>query len=93
MAYPALRSMFDALTPPGMQWYGKGDFVASLPDAAIEAHIAHAVKAPSHFSLMHLYPIDGSVQNAKVNTAWSARDATYRWSSPASIRTRPRRGS
>jgi hypothetical protein len=34
-------------------------------------------KAPSHFSLMHLYPIDGAVQKAKVDTAWSARDATY----------------
>jgi hypothetical protein len=27
-----------------MQWYWKGDFVASLPDEAIEAHIAHAAK-------------------------------------------------
>jgi FAD/FMN-containing dehydrogenase len=60
-----------------MQWYWKGDFVASLPDAAIEAHIAHAAKAPSYFSLMHLYPIDGAVQKAKCGTAWSARDAAY----------------
>jgi hypothetical protein len=47
MAYSALQSMFDALNPPGMQWYWKGDFVASLPDEAIEAHIAQAAKAPS----------------------------------------------
>jgi hypothetical protein len=53
MAYPALQSMFDALNPPGMQRYWKGDFVASLPDEAIEAHIAHAAKAPSYFSRMH----------------------------------------
>lgn len=53
MAYSALQSMFDALNPPGMQWYWKGDFVASLPDEAIEAHIAHAAKAPSYFSRMH----------------------------------------
>jgi hypothetical protein len=77
MAYPAPQSMFDALNPPGMQWYWKGDFVASLPDTAIEAHIAHAAKAPSYFSLMHLYPIDGAVQQAKGSTAWSAHDATY----------------
>lgn len=78
IAYPALQSMFDPLNPPGMQWYWKGDFVTSLPDPAIEAHIAYAAKAPSYFSLMHLYPIDGAVQRkAKGDTAWSARDATY----------------
>jgi hypothetical protein len=77
MAYPALQSMFDALNPREMQWYRKGDFVASLPDAAIEAHIAHAAKAPSYFSRMHLYPIDGAVQKAKCGMAWSARDAAY----------------
>ena len=53
MAYPALQSMFDALNPQGVQWYWKGDFVASLPEEAIEAHIAHAAKAPSYFSRMH----------------------------------------
>jgi hypothetical protein len=77
MAYPALQSMFDALNPPGVQWYWKGDFVASLRDAAIEAHIAHAVKAPRYFSRLHLYPIDGAAQKAKCGTAWSARDAAY----------------
>ena len=78
IAYPALQSMFDALNPPGMQWYWKGDFVKSLPDAAIKAHVAHAEKAPSYFSLMHLYPIDGAVQRVgKTDTAWSARDAMW----------------
>jgi FAD/FMN-containing dehydrogenase len=78
IAYPALQTMFDALNPPGMQWYWKGDFVKSLPDAAIDAHIAHAANAPSYFSLMHLYPIDGAVhRRAKGDTAWNARDATY----------------
>jgi FAD/FMN-containing dehydrogenase len=78
IAYPALQSMFDALNPPGMQWYWKGDFVKALPDAAIEAHVAHAAKAPSYFSLMHLYPIDGAVQRVgKTDSAWSARDATW----------------
>ena len=78
VAYPALQGMFDALNPPGMQWYWKGDFVTSLPDAAIDAHVAHAAKAPSYFSLMHLYPIDGAVhRKGKGDTAWAARDATY----------------
>ena len=70
--------MFDALNPSGMQWFWKGDFVTSLPDAAIDAHVAHAAKTPSYFSLMHLYPIDGAVhQKSKGDTAWGARDATY----------------
>jgi hypothetical protein len=78
IAYPALQGMFDALNPTGMQWYWKGDFVRSLPDAAIDAHVAHAARAPSYFSLMHLYPVDGAVQRKpKSDTAWDARDVTY----------------
>ena len=78
IAYPALQTMFDALNPPGLQWYWKGDFVKSLPDAAIDTHIEHAAKAPSYFSLMHLYPIDGAVhRKAKSDTAWNCRDATW----------------
>jgi hypothetical protein len=45
--YPALQALFDALYPKGLQWYWKGDFVKTLPDAAIEAHLAHAAKLPS----------------------------------------------
>ena len=49
-----------------------------LPDAAIDAHIAHASKSPSELSLMHLYPIDGAVHRVgRDATAWSARDATW----------------
>lgn len=78
LPYLALQSMFDALNPPGMQWYWKGDFVDTLPDAAIAVHLAHAEKLPSTFSLMHLYPIDGAVhRTAKADAAWSARDATW----------------
>jgi FAD/FMN-containing dehydrogenase len=78
LSYPALQGMFDALNPPGMQWYWKGDFVDTLPDAAIDAHLAHATKLPSTFSLMHLYPIDGAVhRKAKGDTAWGTRDATW----------------
>lgn len=78
LSYLALQSMFDALNPPGMQWYWKGDFVDTLPDAAIDAHLAHAAKLPSTFSLMHLYPIDGAVhRKARDATAWSTRDATW----------------
>ena len=62
MPYPAVQSMFDGLYPKGMQWYWRGDFVKTLPDAAIDAHLEQAAKTPSELSLMHLYPIDGAVQ-------------------------------
>ncbi|MDB5542054.1 MAG: FAD/FMN-dependent dehydrogenase [Devosia sp.] len=79
IAYPVLQSMFDALYPTGLQWYWKGDFVQTLPDAAIEAHLEHVASAPSPISAMHLYPIDGAVHNrASGDTAWNYRDA--RWS-------------
>lgn len=78
MPYPAVQSMFDGLYPKGMQWYWRGDFVKTLPDEAIEAHLEQAAKAPSELSLMHLYPIDGAVRRVgKDETAWNCRDATW----------------
>lgn len=65
MPYPALQSLFDGLYPKGLQWCWKGDFVKTLPDAAIDAHPAHAAKLPSAVSAMHLYPIDGAVHRRK----------------------------
>jgi Berberine and berberine like len=70
--------MFDGLYPKGMQWYWRGDFVQTLPDAAIDAHLEQAAKTPSELSLMHLYPIDGAVHRVgKGDTAWDCRDATW----------------
>jgi hypothetical protein len=77
--FPAMQGLFDPFFPKGLQWYWKGDFVASLPDEAIDTHIEQAARAPSPLSLMHLYPIDGAAQRVpKDAAAWSARDA--RWS-------------
>jgi FAD/FMN-containing dehydrogenase len=78
MPYPAVQSMFDGLYPRGMQWYWRGDFVRTLPDAAIEAHLEQAARTPSELSLMHLYPIDGAVHRVgSGDTAWNCRDATW----------------
>ena len=78
MPYPALQSMFDGLYPKGMQWYWRGDFVKTLPDAAIDAHLEQAANTPSELSLMHLYPIDGAIHRVgKDETAWNCRDATW----------------
>jgi hypothetical protein len=78
MPFPAINSLFDPFFPKGLQWYWKGDFVKTLPDEAIDTHIAQAARAPSEICLMHLYPIDGAVHRvASDATAWSARDATF----------------
>lgn len=78
MPYRDVQCMFDGLYPEGMQWYWKGDFVKSLPDAAIARHLEHAAQAPSEMSLMHLYPIDGAVHRVgRTETAWNCRDATW----------------
>jgi hypothetical protein len=78
MPYPGVQSMFDGLYPKGMQWYWRGDFVKTLPDTAIDAHLEQAARTPSELSLMHLYPIDGAVHRVgKGDTAWSCRDATW----------------
>ncbi|MFN4141991.1 FAD-binding oxidoreductase [Aestuariivirga sp.] len=78
MPYAAVQSMFDGLYPKGMQWYWRGDFVKTLPDEAIDAHIRMVEKAPSELSLMHLYPIDGAVHRVdKADAAWNCRDATW----------------
>jgi hypothetical protein len=78
MPLPAINSLFDPFFPKGLQWYWKGDYVKSLPDEAIDTHIAQAAAAPSALSLMHLYPIDGAVHRVAADaTAWSAREATF----------------
>jgi hypothetical protein len=78
MPFPVLQSLFDGLLPKGMQWYWKGDFVKTLPDAAIDVHLEYAAKMPSALSLMHLYPIDGAVHRVGASdTAWNCRNATW----------------
>jgi len=77
MPYTALQTLFDPFYPKGLQWYWKGDFVKTLPDAAIAAHVEHAKKA-NIFSAMHLYPIDGAVHaKSQSDTAWNTRDAMW----------------
>jgi FAD/FMN-containing dehydrogenase len=78
MPFPALQTLFDGLLPKGLQWYWKGDFVKTLPDAAIDAHVEHAGKLPTVLSGMHIYPIDGAVHRRKKDaTAWNCRDAAW----------------
>jgi FAD/FMN-containing dehydrogenase len=75
---PALQSMFDALYPPGFQWYWRADFVNEIPDEAIAQHVRFGSALPSMHSTMHLYPINGAASRvAKKETAWNYRDANW----------------
>lgn len=78
MPLPMLQSMFDALYPPGLQWYWKADFVNDLTDEAIKLHIKYGRELPTMHSTMHLYPVNGAASKPKKkDTAWSYRDATW----------------
>ncbi len=78
MPYPVLQSAFDALYPPGLQWYWRADFMNELSDEAIARHFTYGSQLPTLHSTMHLYPIDGAVHRVRRNdTAFSYRAA--RW--------------
>jgi FAD/FMN-containing dehydrogenase len=78
LPYPALQSMFDALYPPGLQWYWKADFIKTISDEAARLHVEHGSKLPTMHSSMHLYPIHGAAARVGMDdTAWSYRDAVW----------------
>ena len=78
MPYPMLQSAFDALYPPGHQWYWRADFVNELPDEAIALHVKYGSRLPTMQSTMHLYPIDGAVHRVgRKDTPFSYRDAKW----------------
>ena len=78
MPFPMLQGMFDALYPPGHQWYWKADFVNELNDEAIALHVKHAAQLPTLQSTMHLYPINGAAHKAASDeTPWNYRHSTW----------------
>jgi FAD/FMN-containing dehydrogenase len=78
IAWPALQSMFDALYPPGLQWYWKADFFRELGEEAIDLHVKYGSQLPTMHSTMHIYPINGAAGRVgKNDTAFSFRDAAF----------------
>jgi FAD/FMN-containing dehydrogenase len=75
--YPMVQSAFDALYPPGHQWYWRADFFQEISDDAIAVHEKFA-EVPTLQSTMHLYPIDGAAHRVgEDETAFAYRDATW----------------
>jgi hypothetical protein len=78
MPYTALQSMFDAIYPPGLQWYWRGDFLGEIPDEAIDQHVKYGEALPTLHSTMHLYPVDGFPSRiGRHDTAFSYREAKW----------------
>jgi FAD/FMN-containing dehydrogenase len=78
MPLPVLNSLFDALYPPGLQWYWKADFVDQLTEESIGEHARHGSQLPTPHSTMHLYPINGAVhRKAPGETAFSYRNTKW----------------
>ncbi len=78
MPQPVLQSMFDALYPPGLQWYWRADYVNEINDEAIKEYIKYGSAIPTMQSSIHIYPVNGAAARVgKNDTAWSYRDATW----------------
>ena len=78
LPYPAINGAFDALFPPGIRQYWKGNFVKELTDEAIAEHVRHGPNAPTVSSTMHLYPINGVCHDVAPDaTAFGHRDANF----------------
>ncbi|MEJ2264487.1 MAG: FAD-binding oxidoreductase [Anaerolineales bacterium] len=78
MPFPVLQSAFDALYPPGLQWYWRADFFHEISDKAIEVHNQFGATMPTLHSGVHIYPINGAAQRVgKDETAFSYRDANF----------------
>jgi FAD binding domain-containing protein/berberine-like enzyme len=80
MPFAMLNGAFDALYPPGDQWYWRADFVNELSDEAVKLHAEWGLKLPTGKSTMHMYPIDGAAHDVgATDTPWAYRHA--RWAS------------
>ena len=78
MPHTAIQGAFDALYPPGLQWYWRADFVNELSDKAIEQHVKYGSEMPTMHSSMHLYPIDGAASKiSDKDTPWSYRKSKW----------------
>lgn len=70
MPFSVLQGAFDALYPPGLQWYWRADFFQEISDQAIGVHLKFGEQLPTGHSTMHLYPIDGAA--SRVAGEWTA---------------------
>jgi len=78
MPMPMMNSAFDALYPPGDQWYWRADFQNRIADEAVAANQEWNEKMPTWKCGSHMYPIDGAAHDVgPTETPWAFRDANW----------------
>jgi FAD/FMN-containing dehydrogenase len=78
MPYVALQQMLDPGMPFGVREYFKVDWLAGLPDAAIDAAVDQAERLPAPFGQLILCPMGGAVtRSATKDMALSVADAPW----------------
>lgn len=78
MPYTALQAMLDGGMQPGTREYFKVDWLASLPDEAIDTIVAQADQLPAPFGQLILAPMGGAAsRSATKDMALSVPDAPW----------------
>ena len=81
MPYTVFQAMIDAAAPKGLRNYWRGEYLASLPDGAIDAFVQHGpalAAAATPLSQMVVFRIGQGVAAVPDDaTAFSHRDARY----------------
>ncbi|MFI7103262.1 FAD-binding oxidoreductase [Streptomyces sp. NPDC050161] len=78
MPYPALQSLLDAGSPPGLRNYWKSAYTKTLTPRLIHALTTHAAQTPSARSQLLIHQMGGAVASAqREETTVSHRQAGY----------------
>lgn len=78
MSYCEWQTTLDPLMPPGLHNYWKSNFIAELPDAAIETLVRYAERTPSAICMLALEDMHGAASRVHPTaTAFAHRHAQY----------------
>jgi FAD/FMN-containing dehydrogenase len=78
--YTAFQAIVDPFSPTGWLNYHRGEHLASLPDAAIDAYIEHGSRVGSPMSQSIVFRHGGAISRVPDDaTAASHREAPYMW--------------
>lgn len=89
MAYTDFQQSFDEGVPDGERYYYKSQYLAELPDEAIETVVDHADELPGPFTMIGLEAYGGAINRVSPDVmAYPHRDAAFNlgvwagWSDP-----------
>jgi FAD/FMN-containing dehydrogenase len=78
MPYVAVQQLIDAANPKGMLNYWTADFLAELPDEAVDTLVGHATNPVSPHSQIIIFPGGGAIARVPEDaTAFGQRDAPF----------------